>query len=216
MLLGVARSDGRAVNISAGSLSSHPTTDLESDSIQDMDLESLRALPVKDQQIFLLGRIASETTSMDAALRFVNAALRGQGNVDAYLDAPDFFSTNAKACQKLVKQNSDVDDETRKAVLSAVLAGSKAYSRRNRYIHDLLRRDLLDQSWQLAPLTRQPESSPEFEAVSFDDMVALVLEIVTATWRLRGCALYILQGSWAEMALGAVEGEWDGKATYAQ
>jgi hypothetical protein len=181
-----------------------------------MELELLRALPLKDQQVFLLGRIASETTSMDAALRFLNAALRGQNNVDAHLDAPNFFSTNAKECQKLVRQNPGVDAETREAVLSAVHAGSQAYSRRNRYIHDLLRRDLLDQSWQLAPLSRQPESSPEFEAVSFDDMVALVRELITAKWRLRSCALYVLQGTWEEMALGAVEGDWDGNASYIQ
>lgn len=86
-------------------------------------------------------------------------------------------------------------------------------TRRNRYIHDLLRSDLLDQSWELAHLSRQAEGSPDFEAVSFDDMVALVLELVTAKWRLRGCALYILTGSWAGMAFGEVEGEWDGGAT---
>jgi hypothetical protein len=51
-------------------------------------------------------------------------------------------------------------------------------------------------------------------AVSFDDMVALILEIVTAIWRLRGCALYILQGTREGLALGAVEGEWDGNASY--
>ena len=116
-----------------------------------MELEILRTLPARDQQIFLLGRIASETTSMDAALRFVNAALRGERNVDAYLDAPDFFSTNAKECQKLLRDHPELTVETRAAVLAAVSAGSKAYTRRNRYIHDLLRKDLLDTSWQLAP-----------------------------------------------------------------
>lgn len=179
-----------------------------------MELETLRALPAKDQQTFLLGRIASETTSMDAALRFVNAALRGQRNVDAYLDAPNFFSTNAKECRKLIKDHPELTAETRTAVQGAVLAGSKAYTRRNRYIHDLLRRDLLDTSWELAPLSRRPEGEPEFETVSFDEMVALVREIIAATWRLRGSALYILQGTWEGMTFGAVDGVWDGSASY--
>jgi hypothetical protein len=63
----------------------------------NMELETLRALPTKDQQTFLLGRIALETTSMDAALRFVNAALRGHRNVDAYLDAPVFSAPTPKS-----------------------------------------------------------------------------------------------------------------------
>jgi hypothetical protein len=179
-----------------------------------MELETLRTLPAKDQQTFLLGRIASETTSMDAALRLVNAALRGQRNVDAYLDAPDFFSANAKQCRILINKHPNLTDETRKAVLGAVSASSKTYTQRNRYIHDLLRSDLLDKSWELASLSRRPEGATEFETVSFDDMVGLVRELVTATWRLRASALYILQGTWEGMTFGAVDGEWDGSANY--
>jgi hypothetical protein len=99
-------------------------------------------------------------------------------------------------------------------VLGAVSAGSKAYTRRNRFIHDLLRNDLFDTSWEPAPLTRPPEGAPEFETVSFDDMVALVREIITATWRLRGSALYVLQRTWEGMTFGAVDGAWDGSASY--
>jgi len=149
-------------------------------------------------------------------LRLLNAALRGQRNVDAYLDAPDFFSTNARKCRKLLKEHLDLAAETRTAALAAVSAGSNAYARRNRYIHDFLRKDLLDTSWELAPLSRQPDGTPEFETVSFDDMVALVREIITATWRLRGSALYVLQGTWESMAFGNVQGEWDGSASHSR
>jgi hypothetical protein len=178
-----------------------------------MELEALRTLSAKDQQTFLLGRIASETTRMDAALRLVNAALRGRRDVDAYLDAPNFFSTNIKACRELLKGHPELDDETRAAVRGTLSASSKAYTRRNRYIHDLLRKDLLDTSWELVPLPRQAESAPVFETVSFDDMVALVREIVAVTWRLRGAAMYILQGTWEGMTFGAVDGDWDGSAS---
>lgn len=93
-----------------------------------MELESLRALPLADQQIFLLGRIAAETTSMDAALRLVHAALRGQNNIDAFLDSPDLFSTNARECNKLIKDHGDLDDATRKAAVRAVSIASKIYT----------------------------------------------------------------------------------------
>jgi hypothetical protein len=181
-----------------------------------MDLDTLRALPVTDQRVFLLGRIAAETTSMDAALRLLNGALRGQYDIDAYLDAPDFFSKNARECRKLLNKRDEIDDETRKAVLRAITLASDAYTKRNRYVHDLLRDDLLDRSWELARLSRQPEGQPEFETVSFDDMVSLVLQLVTATWKLRGCALYVLNGSWSGIALGQVAGEWDGSSNFSR
>lgn len=179
-----------------------------------MELKALRALPVTDQQTFLLGRIAAETTRMDAALRLLHAALRGENEIDAFLDAPKFFTSNAKECQKLTKEHSIIDEETRAAVLHAVTFAGKHYTRRNRYIHDMLRRDLLDRSWELAPLSREEEGSPTSEPVSFENAVALVTGIVAATWRLRGCALYVLNRSWEGMALGEVEGDWDGSATY--
>lgn len=179
-----------------------------------MELSALRELPVTDQQTFLLGRIAGETTRMDAALRLLHAALRGEQDIDAFLDAPNFFTTNAKECRKLTKEHPAIDDETRSAVLRAVTFAGGHYTRRNPYIHDMLRRDLLDRSWELARLSRQDEGSPSSEPVSFDDAVALVTGLVAATWRLRACAMYVLNRSWEGIALGEVEGEWDGSANY--
>jgi hypothetical protein len=178
-----------------------------------MKLEKLRALPSADQQIFLLGRIALETSRLDASLRFVHAALSGQNNVDAFLDAPDNFSVNVKKCRQLIDNHQKLDDKARAAVLDAVVAARNVYQRRNRYTHDFLRKNLLDQGWELARLSRQRADMPEVMAVSFDDMVSLVTELIAATWRLRGCAVYVLSGGWAGMAFGTVEGEWDGNAT---
>lgn len=178
-----------------------------------MELDQLRTLPTPDQQVFLLGRIAMETTSMDAALRLVHAALRGQHNIDAFLDAPDYVSTTVKQCKILVRDHETLTPQAREAVLAAVDAAGKAYTRRNRFTHDLLRSDLLDRSWELARLTRQPEESADFEPTSFQDMVNLVTSLVALKFRLRGCALFVLNGSWAGMALGEVEGHWDGSAT---
>lgn len=178
-----------------------------------MELDQLRTLNISDQQVFLLGRIGMETTSVDAALRLVHAALRGRHDIDAFLDAPNFVSTIVKECRTLVRDHQTLTPQARKAVLSAVNAAGKTYTRRNRFTHDLLRNDLLDRSWELARLTRQPEGHPDFEPTSFQDMVDLVTSLVALKFRLRGCALFVLNGSWAGMALGQVEGHWDGSAT---
>lgn len=98
-------------------------------------------------------------------------------------------------------------------MLSTLSAAGKAYTRRNRFTHDLLRNDLLDRSWELARLTRPAKEQPAFELTSFGDMVDLVTSLVAVKFRLRGCALFVLNGSWAGMALGEVEGHWDGSAT---
>jgi hypothetical protein len=179
---------------------------------QPMEMEKLEALNEKDQQIFLLGRIAFETSSLDIALRFVHGALRGHKDLDAFLDAPDNFSNNVRACTDLAKSHRDLSDELRTAVLAAIAEAAEIYRTRNRYTHDLLRADLMNQGWELARLTRQNHDTPESIPVSFNDMVDLVLKLVTATWRLRGCGLYVLSGQWENIALGSVEGRWDGTA----
>lgn len=179
-----------------------------------MRLETLEGLPVSDQQTFLLGRIVAETTRMDAALRFLHAALRGEHDVLASLDAPDRYSDNSKQCRRLIGDHNTVDDETRAAVLAALASADENYARRNRYAHDMLRRDVLDRSWELARLSRQAEGEPDAKQVSFADAVALVTDIVAVTWRLRACGLYVLTRKWEGMALGYVTGDWDGNASY--
>lgn len=61
-----------------------------------MKLKHLRRLPASDQRTHLLGWITAEATRMDSGLRMFNAALRGKRELDALLDAPDFFSRNLK------------------------------------------------------------------------------------------------------------------------
>ncbi len=149
---------------------------------------------------------------MDAALRLLHAALQDRHDLDALLDAPDFFSTNAKTCRQLVKDHSQLSNAFRRAVLSAISAGSTAYTKRNRYIHDVLTENLLDHRWEGASLSRRGDEAPRAVATSFEDAVSLVLELVTATWRLRACALHLLTGEWESMTFGQVSGRWDGSA----
>lgn len=179
-----------------------------------MELEELRRLPAADQQVFLLGRIAAETTSMEAALRFLHAALRGLRSLDAYLDAPTYVSSIIRECQTLAREHAELDAESQTAIRATLRSTKDAYALRNRFTHDLLREDLLDRSWELARLTRQPEGAPDLSGTSFDDMVALVLNLIAAKYRLRGSAIFVLQGTWRGLAFGSVQGEWDGSVTY--
>lgn len=181
--------------------------------MRSMELETVKKLPAADQRIFLLGRVAAQTSSLDIALRFVNSALLGHNNVDAYLDAPDNFSNNVRSCSQLARSRLDLEESTRAAVLDAIAAADTVYKQRNRYMHDFLREDFMSQGWELARLTRQPDETAESVSVSFEAMVDLILELITVTWRLRGCGLYVLGGQWEELALGTVQGHWDGRAT---
>lgn len=179
-----------------------------------MELDLLRTLPSSDQRVFLLGRITSETTSLDAALRFVHAALRGRHEIDAFLDAPRYITTIVKECKALLAQHDGIDETGRRAVNATLTAANKLYTSRNRFIHDMLRADLLSGGWELAGLERQPDGEQNITATTFDGMVGLVEDLVGVVWRLRGAAFYILNGSWSGLATRPVEGQWDGSADY--
>lgn len=169
----------------------------------------LRSLDDADQRTFLLGRIVTETASLDAALRFFHAALNGRREVDAFRDAPDQFRTNVRECLQKVASTIDLADVACTAFNATLQAATIVYDRRNRFVHDILRDDWLSQGWELMRLNRRGDEVVQTDP---DDMVRLVEEIVGVTWRLRGGALYVLQGGWKGMALGVVEGQWDGSA----
>lgn len=109
-------------------------------------MKHLRRLPATDQRIYLLGRITTEATRMDAALRMFHAALRGERELDALLDAPDVFRQNVKACRKLLEQHPELETDTQEALSRTLDRAEAPYTQRNRYIHDLLRSGLLDRS----------------------------------------------------------------------
>lgn len=173
-----------------------------------MDLDALYALDSADQRVFLLGRLGDETTSMDAALRWLHAALDGEHSVTAFRDAPAGFQKCAEVSAAKVRTCLRLTDEQRERVLLTIADARAAYKRRNRYTHDLLVKDLLSvDGWELMRLDR---SGPDFTPTSAAEMIALVREIVGVKYRLRGAALYVLQGRWTGWAFGDVEGQWDG------
>src|SRR4051812_41663938 len=130
-----------------------------------MKLKALRKLPERDQQTFLLGRIASEAVRLDAALRGLNAGLRGERDPLAFLDSPDFFSANVKACYVLLDKNSDISAAARAAIAVGLDRALELYQKRNRFIHDLLRHDVLEEKWELARMTRVGDDAGAFTTV---------------------------------------------------
>lgn len=178
-----------------------------------MEIEDLKQLPPSDQRTFLLGRIAREATSMDIALRFVHAALRGESDLNAFFDSPDYFSVAARECREMLRANPQLTVYERSALEDSVDAALDCYRQRNRFIHDLLREGLMDGSWELAHLTRSRAAKTEAVKIDFDSMVDFILRIVATTWRLRAAGMYILSGEWAGVALGTVMAEWNGTAT---
>ncbi len=89
-------------------------------------------------------------------------------------------------------------DEQRKLVLLTIADARAAYRRRNRYKHhDLLVKDLLSvDGWELMRLDRSRPDSPPTSAA---EMVRWSRSR-GMKYRLRGAALYVLQGRWAEWA----------------
>lgn len=183
-----------------------------------VELDALRNLPTDDQQVFLLGRILSETTRLDGMLRLLHSALRNEReglDMLALYDSPDSFAKSATECLHLIDQRDGLDHATRAALQASVVAARAAYKRRNRFVHDLLREDFLNRGWwELSRMQRRAgEIEPETEILTFDDVVHVVLDLVAAVWRLRGASLFVISGRWEAYAVGEVEGHWDGTAT---
>jgi hypothetical protein len=151
---------------------------------------------------------------MDLLMRFLNAVLRGEREVSAFLDSPDNFTRNSEDCLVRIQADNNLDVRTSEALLASVRGAIVAYKRRNRFVHDLLQEDLLFGDWELMPLRRLPGGNESGEKVDFDGMVEVVEQLLTATLRLRGGAMHVLQGGWDRLAFGPVRGAWDGTAVY--
>ncbi len=164
---------------------------------------------------------------MDAALSGVHAALRDRQDREALLEAPESWGSKMRECNARLSARS-VPAPLHAAMEHALQDAALAWYERNRYMHDLLvdRLDVDDAPPELAEtraddaryrlrLSRKKDV-PESVSVSFDEAVELVCKLVAATWRLRATryCLSNLSSVWRSMLLGAVEGEWDGTASW--
>ncbi|MEV8136803.1 hypothetical protein [Microbacterium aurantiacum] len=193
-----------------------------------MDVEELHQLATADRWVFVIGRIATDAVAMDAALRGVHASLRGRDDRNALLEAPDGWSATMRECVDKLSAH-DLDDTMRSAIRAALDDAGRAWSDRNRYMHDLLV-DSIDVDDEPPTIERESraeddryrlrlarkKNAPEHETVSLDDAINLVLALVAARWRLRAARSFLTNRStvWRGMLVGHVQGSWDGNADW--
>lgn len=156
-----------------------------------MDLEAVNALPMADQMTFLRGRILEEALSMEAVARYLHVRLNGGSDLEAALDTPLYFKVMIADCAELAPQCERLSDRVRPLALDVINDAGRLYERRNRFVHDALRRNLAsEQLWELSKLSRPKSEAggtlPDPEPVSAEEMVALVFDLIRTTWRLRG------------------------------
>ncbi|WP_341955941.1 hypothetical protein [Microbacterium sp. LWH13-1.2] len=179
-----------------------------------MRLPDLHKLEPADQQALLLGRIGMEAVRMEVALRFLHSVLAGHRDFESYLDAPPFFSDTAKECMAMIRENTSLIGEERRAIHRAVKIARGLYSRRNRFVHDFLRVSLADRSqWELAPVARLADSVPDAVPTNPEAMVDFIRDLVAGAYRLRAAAMYLMvddESLWEDGLFGHLNGQWDG------
>jgi hypothetical protein len=195
-----------------------------------MELEDLKKLPAADRWIFVRGRVATEAVELDAALRGVHAALRGRGDREALLGAPESWSAARRECLEALA-DFELDTTMRVAIKEALSRAEDVWRERHRYVHDLLVESLDtidempevirpagaaadDDRYQLRLAHRA--GAPDGVQVSFDGAIDLVVRLLEATWRLRAARLCISEGSatWRQMLFSDLDGNWDGTVSW--
>ena len=182
-----------------------------------MELDDVLTLPMADQMTYLRGRILESALSMEAVARYLHVRLDGGSDLDAALDTPQQFQVLARECAERAEACERFSDRARPLAVSAIHEAAALYERRNRFVHDALRQDLVnEQEWERAKLWR-PRSEkggplPEPEPASSQEMVDLVFHLIRTTWRLRG-ALWCLISSSQEISpylTHPFTPQWDG------
>jgi len=182
-----------------------------------MELSELRALPLKDQLTILRGRILEESLSMEAVARYVHVRLSGGSALEEALHTPQQYQVLIQECSDRVQTSVSLSAHNRQLALDAVEQSRTLYERRNRFVHDALRRSLLsEETWARYKLWRKKSEKgdplPDPEPVSADEMIELVFELIRMTWRLRGL-LWTLLGSSGETSpylTHPFDPQWDG------
>ncbi len=183
----------------------------------DMDLEAVRALPVADRLTFLRGRILEGALSMEAVARYLHVRLGGGSNLEEAIDTPLQFQTLITECSDRASRCAILNARVRPLAVEALRDAGRLYERRNRFVHDVLRQDLLsEEQWELSRISRPKHDAgsplPGPEPVSAEEMITLVFGLTRVTWRLRG-VLWSLIGRSREVSpylTHQFEPQWDG------
>jgi hypothetical protein len=191
-----------------------------------MELESLQELAPDDQWTFVRGRIVEASVALDAALRGLHAQLRGLDSVEALLDVPQNWTQAVGECRKMTARHHFDEAPLQTAILRAIDEAAAAYENRNRYMHDLLTKDVDEEllpdpsmiiehdGMFLLRLSRK-EGAPNVASVTFSAAVETARAVVAATWKLRAARGYLAgQTTWRTALLGELQGGWGGSATW--
>ena len=153
---------------------------------------------------FLRGRILDEALSMEAVARYLHVRLKGGSDFDSALDTPQRFKPLIDECATIAPHCEQLHSRIRPLALEVINEAGRLYELRNRFVHDALRRNLVsEQTWERFRLSRPRSEAgkppPDPEPVSADEMVALILDLIRTTWRLRG-VLWSMIGSSQEVS----------------
>ena len=182
-----------------------------------MDLDVVRALPIADQMTYLRGRILEAALSMEAVARYLHVRLSGGSDLEAALHTPQHFQVLITQCAERAARCERLSDRTGPLATDAIHEAGRLYERRNRFVHDALRRSLVSaQQWERSKLWRPKseidESLPDPEPVSAEEMVDLVFDLIRTTWRLRGALWCLITPSQeaSPYLTHPFEPQWDG------
>jgi hypothetical protein len=185
-----------------------------------MELGPLRELAPDDQWTFVRGRIVETSVALDAALRGLHAQLRGLYSVEALLDVAQNWTQAVGECREMTARHHFEEALLRTAIIRAIDEAVAAYERRNRYMHDLLTKDVDEEllpdpsmiveydGMFLLRLSRK-EGAPNVASVTCSAAVETTRALVAATWKLRAARGYLAgQTRWRTALLGELEGGW--------
>lgn len=195
-----------------------------------MNLQGLPKLSARHLWVYIVGRIAIESTNVDARLRALLAVLNGRMDRDALLEAAPPWTTTLTNCKARLNV-MPYSEKTRDAILTAINDADAAWNERNRYVHDLLVESIAADDTFHPEATALPGKenrlrvrlardkkgiAPNAQVVSLGQAVELIHQLVAVGWRLRAAQGHLVGATtWNGLLFGYVTGGWDGSAEWA-
>lgn len=178
-----------------------------------MDLETVRRLPLEDRVTMLIGASVRHAVEMEAALRSVLIAL------DPEFDSSvrRRFSDLVRVFRRHVSDHPAFSKASRVACLSIATEALDAYDSRSSNVHDMMSA-YADTSIERFRFERDHDYDfdREAEMLNVDDLEQDCIDLMHATWRLRGVILYLQKPEerirWHRLLSGDFQARWDGSA----
>lgn len=180
-----------------------------------VDLDAVRALPIDDGVTFLVGAVARAAVELEGCLRLIFPLL-GKGEASGNAS----FQQLAERASTLVRDHGDLDEMAKGHAERCLHDARSAYRNRNRPIHDLLvaySDESVDQ-FRYGRHKLDEYGEPSATRISAGDLIGLRLDLLHATWRLRGLYFRLAEPEnsylWSTLLSGRFEARWDGNAGF--